>query len=630
VDDVMSKVFLRNLRFFLILICAVKPSLGSAFAEAQPIRNFHMAEIKDESLSIEAIIREKDSLSWNKVSDTAANFYRGDTRNVVRFKLQQLEYDEIVIRVFYAHIQNTQAFAVDGDNARELKALPDRYAAFLVPREYIGKDIFVIQKFSGFSMFGPRPIFFMDRYAYQIDAEMDRMYIGIVFGIIFIMIVYNIGMFLLFRKVYLLLYILYCLSAAFQFSFTSGLTLRGSLEVGLFYYIASFSSGSFAVLFSMHVLNIKRESISLYRIGLFVLTISFISLIGSLLGHHFFVKYFVSLAFPVLGYSTFLAVRAAYNGYRPAYAMLLGWSGLWLSFVLVAMQFLISGFPNMGWGPPIAISFEIATFSFAMGQKLRMSELKFMKENQHAFAEMAKMVYSHQLSDIRLGKPLEETMPTTTSQACVLSFDIIGSSKIQHVNAKIFFRNTFTKCNEIISEGYDGKNLRANAYRIKEMGDGFLCSIGYPFQAMSNNLAHDAVDLAKRFAKVLHEEQKMLHTEIPTTCGIGIALDTITGFYPEAGTKEYDLYGQAIVLATRYEGMRKTLFEADKGRSVLIIQEKVFLSLDPSHRCGFASIDLKELGVVVRDDPAATKLYYQYLDQDSVGEERPGGHLKVV
>jgi class 3 adenylate cyclase len=206
-------------------------------------------------------------------------------------------------------------------------------------------------------------------------------------------------------------------------------------------------------------------------------------------------------------------------------------------------------------------------------------------------------------------------MPTATAQACVLSFDIIGSSKIQHVNAKVFFRNTFTRCNEIISEGYDGKTLRSNAYRIKEMGDGFLCSIGYPFESMSHNLAHAAVDLAKRFAQVLREEARMLHSETPIACGIGIALDTITGFFPEAGTKEYDLYGQAIVLATRYEGMRKTLFEAETARSVLIIQEKVYHSLDPSHRNGFKMMDLKELGIVVRDDPAATRLYYQFLDE---------------
>jgi len=79
---------------------------------------------------------------------------------------------------------------------------------------------------------------------------------------------------------------------------------------------------------------------------------------------------------------------------------------------------------------------------------------------------------------------------------------------------------------------------------------------------------------------------------------------------------EYDLFGPAIVLATRYESMRKSLFEADREKSVMIIQEVVYRSLDPSHRENFKVIDLKELSLVVRDDPAATKLYYQFLDQE--------------
>jgi class 3 adenylate cyclase len=162
------------------------------------------------------------------------------------------------------------------------------------------------------------------------------------------------------------------------------------------------------------------------------------------------------------------------------------------------------------------------------------------------------------------------------------------------------------------------------------MGDGFLCSVGYPFQSLTVNPTNEAIDLAKRFAQVLHEEAAILHSETSVACGIGIALDSLTGFYPEAGTKEYDIYGQALVLATRYEGMRKTLFEAEKGRSVIIIQEVVYQSLDPSHRAGFIPMDLKELGVVVRDDPAATKLYYQFLDQQTAATAKPETHLKAV
>ena len=224
----------------------------------------------------------------------------------------------------------------------------------------------------------------------------------------------------------------------------------------------------------------------------------------------------------------------------------------------------------------------------------------------------------------------EDATPTT-STFCVRTKDnIVGSSKIKHMKLKNFFRNVFARCNEVMNEGYDGQNLKARAYRIKEMGDGFLCSVGYPFASMTDNPAADAVELAELFARVLAEESKMLHTPEPITCGIGIAIDNLTGFYPEAGTKEYDLFGPGLILATRYEGMRKVLFESEKQRSILIIQEMVYLTLDPQHREGFELLNLKEMGIVVRDDPSATKLYYRFLDQNAVTADAENRHLKIV
>lgn len=234
-------------------------------------------------------------------------------------------------------------------------------------------------------------------------------------------------------------------------------------------------------------------------------------------------------------------------------------------------------------------------------------------EKHHSLEQLAKVFFPHQIEAIRQNKQLEETMPTNPGQGCVISFDIVASSKIKHIKAKDFFRKVFSRCNQSISEGYDGINLKSRAYRIKEMGDGFLCSIGYPFQSMTDNPANDAIDLAKDFIRILEEESNMLHSATPVACGIGIALGSMTGFFPESGTKEYDIYGSPIALATRYESLRKTIFEAEPTGSIIILQELVYQSLDPSHREGFVAMDLKENGFVVRDDPAATYLYYQVL-----------------
>ncbi len=164
-----------------------------------------------------------------------------------------------------------------------------------------------------------------------------------------------------------------------------------------------------------------------------------------------------------------------------------------------------------------------------------------------------------------------------------------------------------------MSEGYDGVHLKASGYRIKEMGDGFLCSVGYPFLAKDENPAISDLEIALRFSQILNEESTSLNYGRPISCGIGIAYGSITGFYPEVGAKENDLFGEGIILATRYEGMRKILAKDHPDRSVVVLQEAVFRSLDEKLKFGFQEVDLKSAGIGVRDDSAAERLYWKIL-----------------
>jgi len=46
--------------------------------------------------------------------------------------------------------------------------------------------------------------------------------------------------------------------------------------------------------------------------------------------------------------------------------------------------------------------------------------------------------------------------------------------------------------------GYDGQSLTSAGYMIKEMGDGFLCSVGFPLKQLGPSKAECAVDLARQ------------------------------------------------------------------------------------------------------------------------------------
>jgi class 3 adenylate cyclase len=447
-----------------------------------------------------------------------------------------------------------------------------------------------------------------------------------VYGVGSAFVFFNFTMFLLHKRRYFIYYVGYSLTILYILAVGSG---DLHLTLGPFWNLSLCLNCMFTILMSSSVLRLREFHPRLLQVTYALWAVSCLFLMGQNLAN--------MTMFNALGLLTgllcyflcmYAAVRRMLVGYIPATFFALGWGVLGIGYVMNVIAIYVASMRGLIYSAYVAYAIESMLFAVALAYRTRDSEQKANADKLHALSQLQKVVYPHQIEQIKQGAELEATMPTSPSHGCVLAFDIVGSSKIKHIKAKEFFRNFFARCNAIMSEGYDGKNLKARAYRIKEIGDGGLCSIGYPFASLTGNPANEAVDIGKRIAQALAEEAEMLHSPTPITCGIGIALDTLIGFYPDTGTKEYDIYGHALVLATRYEAMRKTLFEDAKDQSILIIQEQVYLSLDPSHREGFLPLDLEEKGIVVRDDPAAKKLYYQFLKVAVDQKETP--HLAAV
>jgi len=159
-------------------------------------------------------------------------------------------------------------------------------------------------------------------------------------------------------------------------------------------------------------------------------------------------------------------------------------------------------------------------------------------------------------------------------------------------------------------ENYQEEGPQSNAYRIKEMGDGFLCSVGYPFRSNTVKMVEDALELAFRFTEAFHEHAKRLNMQDPPHCSIGIAMGSISGLFPSGGVRQYDLYGRSIILATRYESMRKTLMKGAQPASLIILHERVYENLGDLQKKDFKEYNLTEHRIVVRDDPEAKSLFY--------------------
>ena len=162
---------------------------------------------------------------------------------------------------------------------------------------------------------------------------------------------------------------------------------------------------------------------------------------------------------------------------------------------------------------------------------------------------------------------------------------------------------------------YEPDKLKANAYMIKEMGDGFLCSVGFPFTC-KGRIVDETMALAEQFVEIFAEEVHKYFPKEEVFCGIGISLGTIAGYYPKSGIKQYDLYGDAIVHATRYEAMRKQLFGAGVAKgNIIILQEQVYTNLSSELKSKLIKYNLKDMSV--RDDPKAKNLYYKVVGSKS-------------
>lgn len=230
----------------------------------------------------------------------------------------------------------------------------------------------------------------------------------------------------------------------------------------------------------------------------------------------------------------------------------------------------------------------------------------------HAYRQLEKMVYPHQRRMIELGRDLEETMPVGWGEACVLSFDIVESSKIEASAARELFQFVLKKCHRLMMEGYSQEHYEAKAYRIKEMGDGFLCSVGYPFQVPGQKPREQlAIELARDFVRVFQEESARLLPGKKVHCAVGIASGVIESFYAHTYPKEFDLFGRALILATRYEAARRHIFQSIDHCDLIILQEQVYQGLNPKLQAEFESWPLKDFKI--RDDEEAQMLYLQRL-----------------
>jgi len=250
---------------------------------------------------------------------------------------------------------------------------------------------------------------------------------------------------------------------------------------------------------------------------------------------------------------------------------------------------------------------------------------------QHLYNQLSKLVYPHQLERIKLGDELENTMPLKEGKAIINVFDVQRSSEIKHEKTADFFMGLFQSFLEICMEGYEHNPLRSQAFRLKETGDGFISSVGYPFLPIdSRSLADSAVATALRMFDAFNQEVERFNYSRPIKAAMGLAYNSVQGTFQSGGIRSYDLFGEALIQAAKYEELRKQpalweMFRRHAGErglehfNIMIVQEVVYNSLSPAYRDLFTEVDLADKGLIANDfqmmyDNDAKYIYFHLLE----------------
>lgn len=245
---------------------------------------------------------------------------------------------------------------------------------------------------------------------------------------------------------------------------------------------------------------------------------------------------------------------------------------------------------------------------------------------QHLYKQLSKLVYPHQLARIKAGDQLEDTMPVARSQAIVNVFDVQNSSAIKHERTQSFFLEVFRAFSQICMMGYEHNPLRSRAFRLKETGDGFISAVGYPFLTdKTDTLADHAVETAFLMFRAFNSEVDRFGYAQPIKAAMGLAYNSVQGTFQSSGIRAYDLFGDALIQAYRYEELRKIPVVAELMRqhaqdiglehyNLLIIQEVIYNSLCDRYKQMFNLIDLQSINYTMPQDPEARYVYFHVLE----------------
>jgi len=218
---------------------------------------------------------------------------------------------------------------------------------------------------------------------------------GLFYGMVLVFSLYNILMYFAIRQKQYLYYVLYNLSIGFYEMCVDGIAFQyfwpnfsgiNQYSFGISLYLSSV----FGLFFTLNFLYLKNKSPLFYRLVIFVIAVRTLFFVLCIFNNEFFSYKIIEIIPLLTAYSAGLFVY--FNGYKPARFFVLGYSFLFLGFIIKLLIYF-----NVSWLPygPIthySLSFcfviEMIFVSFAIGDNIRHLRKKKDKVQKRMIAQL--------------------------------------------------------------------------------------------------------------------------------------------------------------------------------------------------------------------------------------------------
>jgi len=426
-----------------------------------------------------------------------------------------------------------------------------------------------------------------DPLSFHANALQGDFALGIYYGIMIVMLIYNISLLVVFKDRAYFDYCLYIIGSIIGFLVFDGLAFqylwpdKPGANARLL-YVMSFMAMC-AVQFSRSFLSTAKLTPKMDKILWVLMILPLFAIVnfgnmGIALGAQFMLVV-GALASGVITISAFLCVL---KGYRPAKFYIIAWS-FFIVGSLIYMLKMVTLLPEnfiTSWGIQIGSSIEVIVLSFAMADRIQIMKDEREEAMRKQLIESQKVVGlsntfkkfvpyefldfldKKSITDVRIGNHVEKEMSILFSD--IRSFTSLSEGMSPDDN--FHFLNAYlSRMGPVVREH--------NGFVDKYIGDAVM--------ALFDGEADDAVNAAINMLKVLQEYNQIRATKKNRPLiEIGIGINTgelMLGIIGEHNRMESTVISDAVNLAARVEGMTKKY-----GASILISGQTFHQLSDPS------------------------------------------------